>query len=142
MNCIVYVSCARGPLKKEILAAILRASRRNNPALGITGLLLYIGGNFMQAIEGPEEQTAALMEKIKRDPRHHDLRVLATFAIEQRYFPDWSMGWREASDLSDAEREGISSFLADVQADTAPTTPRDQTAVARLLLERFAQSMW
>ena len=140
MNCIVYVSAACGLPSAEVLSDILNTSRRNNADHGITGLLLYVGGNFMQAIEGPETETAALLARIAADPRHRGLRVIAAFPIEQRYFPDWAMGWREASRLASEDRASLSPFFDEIDADR--TSPSERTALARLLLERFAKTTW
>jgi Sensors of blue-light using FAD len=58
------------PFSTEELTDLLRKSRDNNAALGITGMLLYKDGNFMQVLEGDEERVRALATKVSQDRRH------------------------------------------------------------------------
>jgi hypothetical protein len=52
MFSIVYVSSALKPFSKTDLLTLLEKSRENNTSLGISGMLLYKDGNFMQVLEG------------------------------------------------------------------------------------------
>ena len=52
---LVYVSSAVRLFATAELLKILGKFRRNNQLLGISGLLLYKDGNFIQALEGTEE---------------------------------------------------------------------------------------
>jgi len=52
MLSIVYVSSATRPLEENELLDMLKTCQRNNARTNVTGLLLYKGGNFMQALEG------------------------------------------------------------------------------------------
>ena len=47
---IVYVSSATRPFQEAELQDLLLKARENNARLGVTGMLLYIGGNFMQLL--------------------------------------------------------------------------------------------
>ena len=49
---LIYLSSATEMFTKEKLLALLEQSRPNNARLGITGILLYSNGNFMQTLEG------------------------------------------------------------------------------------------
>ncbi|MDQ2842373.1 MAG: BLUF domain-containing protein, partial [Acidobacteriota bacterium] len=51
----VYISSARLQREDEIVD-ILRVSRKNNEQAGLTGLLAYKDGNFLQILEGPKEK--------------------------------------------------------------------------------------
>jgi Sensors of blue-light using FAD len=86
----LYISTAP-TLPREEVDAILAASARNNPARGITGLLLFNGRNFLQLLEGEEGEVAALMDTITADPRHSGVSVLDRRAITARSCPDWAM---------------------------------------------------
>lgn len=63
----LYISTARQPITPSILADILRASRRNNAPVAVTGLLIVGGRRFLQALEGPEAAVEATYERIARD---------------------------------------------------------------------------
>lgn len=75
------------------IEAILAAAHRKNPALGVTGALLYSGGYFCQVIEGPQEAIEELFETIQMDDRHGEVTVLHFEPIEERGFDDWAMAF-------------------------------------------------
>ena len=88
---IVYVSTAMPTLKDEHLADILQVANVRNAGLGITGLLVHNGRNFMQALEGPADCVLEVMSSISRDARHDGVIVISRETITERAFPDWSM---------------------------------------------------
>jgi hypothetical protein len=92
---LIYVSLETAPFTDEQLDELLRKSRRANLASGITGLLLYMDGHFMQILEGSKAAVLALIAKIKSDPRHRDLAVLMEGETPNREFKEWSMGLRK-----------------------------------------------
>jgi FAD-dependent sensor of blue light len=114
MICLVYVSSAVRLFTDDELAALLYQSRDSNKQTGITGMLLYMGGNFMQAIEGEDEAVAALREKIYADPRHTQVTTLLNLPIARRRFADWSMAFSNIDRLPHSDREGFSTFLNSV----------------------------
>jgi hypothetical protein len=70
---------------------IVQQSRHNNAVDGVTGLLWYQDGLFLQVIEGPESSVAATFARIATDPRHEELTILSDRPIEAREFGYWSM---------------------------------------------------
>ena len=74
------------------IEAILTQSRQHNPPSGITGVLCYGGGVFLQAIEGGRTAVSALYGPIQRDPRHTDVELLHYEEITERRFGGWTMG--------------------------------------------------
>ena len=72
--------------------AIVTQARQHNTASGITGILCYGGGIFLQAIEGGRMQVSELFGTILRDPRHKDVALLDYEEILERRFGGWSMG--------------------------------------------------
>jgi hypothetical protein len=111
MYSLVYVSSALTLLSRKELETLLVACRANNARDGITGLLLYKDGNFMQMLEGERSAVEASFRKIQTDPRHHGIIKLLEGDAAAREFGEWSMGLR---DLRSAEAErvpGYSEFL-------------------------------
>jgi Sensors of blue-light using FAD len=108
---IVYVSTAVQQLNAEDLHKLLEAARRSNHRDGITGMLLYFEGSFIQAIEGPSDRVQQLFERLERDPRHYQVIKLVHERIAQRQFPHWSMAFRRATADSLKDAEGFSDFL-------------------------------
>jgi hypothetical protein len=94
MQRILYISTARETLADATLTEILRVSRRNNAAVGVTGLLVVGGRRFLQVLEGPEAAVTTVFERIARDPRHFAVVKLSRKEIETRTFGEWSMGYR------------------------------------------------
>ncbi len=76
----------------EAIESILAQSRQHNPATGITGILCYGGGVFLQAIEGGRSQVSELFSHIMADKRHRDVVLLHYEEIQERRFGGWSMG--------------------------------------------------
>ena len=95
---LVYASTATYPLTVSESLEWLHHFREKNASLGITGLLLYKHGSFMQALEGDEETVRSLFETIRADKRHHDVNTILTITVSQRQFPDWSMGFKNLGD--------------------------------------------
>ena len=111
MISLIYVSSAVVPFSPEELCALLESSRHNNALLGVTGMLLYKDGNFMQAIEGEAAAIRQLHRKIRLNPRHDGLITLLEKPIERRQFSEWSMGFKNLSDKSARELPGYNDFL-------------------------------
>ncbi|HEX2543646.1 MAG TPA: BLUF domain-containing protein [Ramlibacter sp.] len=76
----------------EAVEAILQQARQHNPPVGITGILCYGDGVFLQCIEGGRMQVSDLYGTIQKDPRHKDVALLHYEEISERRFGGWSMG--------------------------------------------------
>jgi len=74
------------------IESILHQSRERNPGNGVTGVLCYGGGIFLQALEGGRMTVNALYGHILRDPRHKDVVLLHYQEISERRFAGWTMG--------------------------------------------------
>ena len=74
------------------MEAILHQARRNNPDLGITGVLCHGGDVFLQALEGGRDSVNALYNRIVCDRRHRRVTLLAYEEILERRFAGWTMG--------------------------------------------------
>ncbi len=88
---LLYASRAVDPASTSI-DAILTQSRQYNPGSGITGILCYGGGIFLQAIEGGRMAVSDLYGHIQRDARHKDVVLLHYEEISERRFGGWTMG--------------------------------------------------
>jgi hypothetical protein len=88
---IVYVSAATHPMSEDELAVLLNQAREKNAMHGITGVLLYHDGNFMQLLQGPEGDVRAIYAAIESDPRHHMVIPIVDETGLPREFADWAM---------------------------------------------------
>ena len=106
MRQLLYVSNTLPDLTPGVLDDILTTSRRNNAMMGITGLLLYIDGGFLQMLEGDELALRELYGRISADHRHSDLRLMLDRETGARAFPAWGMGF-ERPCMDDPESAGM-----------------------------------
>ncbi len=98
-------------MRDQDLADLLVQARANNERKGITGMLLYKDGRFIQLLEGHEEQVQDSFERIRRDDRHTAVELLWLRYAQYRDFPDWTMGFVNADELDPSTLKGFSSFL-------------------------------
>jgi hypothetical protein len=89
---LMYASRAVPAVDQEELVAILKKSKVNNPKAGITGVLCFSEGIFMQVLEGGRTAVNQLYNRIAADPRHSDVVLLHYDEIAERRFAGWSMG--------------------------------------------------
>ncbi len=98
MHQIVYTSSARQEFSAADLQKLLVAARMRNKAVGVTGMLVFHDGAFLQALEGEKRAVNEIFARIHNDPRHGDLVVLHRGpGPEQRVFGEWSMGFADFS---------------------------------------------
>jgi hypothetical protein len=76
----------------DAIETILAKARQYNPTCGITGILCYGGGIFLQAIEGGRMAVSDLYGHIQKDVRHKDVVLLHYEEISERRFGGWTMG--------------------------------------------------
>ena len=94
---LIYSSWAKPDLDMADLALMLAESRVRNRARGITGVLILVDGVFFQILEGEKDNVLALMETIKRDPRHSGVKVYHEGETDERAFASWSMAYLSPS---------------------------------------------
>jgi diguanylate cyclase (GGDEF)-like protein/PAS domain S-box-containing protein len=116
LHYLIYVSRSTRLLSKEELVALKENSVRFNAANGITGYLVYRDGCFMQMLEGNRDTLKTLIERIGRDPRHADLRIVAEGKAWRRMFPRWGLGAQDFVHQSESfdfsgERHRVIDFM-------------------------------
>jgi hypothetical protein len=79
---IIYVSTMIGEPEQE-LKAILKSSVKHNNLNGITGMLLYYRGGFMQVLEGGQCEVMETYTRIYNDKRDHQVTNLTTTEVER-----------------------------------------------------------
>jgi hypothetical protein len=89
---LMYASRAVAAVDQEELLAILKKSKANNPKAGVTGVLCFSEGIFIQVLEGGRNAVNQLYNRIATDSRHTDVVLLNYEEIAERRFAGWSMG--------------------------------------------------
>jgi hypothetical protein len=132
MYYILYASSATQPFSDADLLELLKKSRENNAKRSVTGMLLYKDGNFMQVLEGEEEDVKVIYDRIFLDPRHDGILTLLKGRTKERQFPEWSMAYRNLNSPDALDTPGYDEFL------NFPLTGKefadDPTRCQRLLL--------
>ena len=82
------------------IEAILTQARQHNQGSGITGILCYGGGVFLQAIEGGRSAVNELYGHIQKHPRHKDVALLHYKKITERRFGGSTMSQVNLSKLN------------------------------------------
>lgn len=102
----IYVSRTTQPFSRADLQALSDNASARNKLIDVTGMLLFSGGTFLQVLEGRPQAIELLVERIRRDSRHNELRVLRRAPLRQRTFAAWHMGVLNVADLPplDADR--------------------------------------
>ena len=114
---LLYASRVVAGFDNEELTAIVRQSRGANPQHGITGLLCYSGGIFLQVLEGGRSAVNQLYGRIVADPRHTQVELLSYAEIDERRFAGWAMAQADLSRLNPAlllkhsERAALDPFV-------------------------------
>lgn len=128
---VLYRSRATCPLNEAQIQHLLEKSRRHNAGQGISGLLLYSDGRFVQALEGPEDAVRTLYAKIQQDARHSQVVTVSEGPGPARRFAEWSMGLGHVA--SPAVVRALETVLA--QESEPGTSPDD--SLLQALLQAF-----
>ena len=90
MKHLIYSSRPFG-FDQNTLNGILVTSIDNNKKGHITGALICRSDLYLQYLEGPTETIDETFDKIKRDDRHVEVKILKEGMNSERLFPRWAM---------------------------------------------------
>ena|SRR3982750_4738268 len=93
---LLYISEATEGINEDAVNGVLKSAAKNNPPLGLTGLLVFGGGVFAQILEGPEQAVLQKYVNILTDKRHHNCRIVYITTTTERIFKNISMAALEA----------------------------------------------
>jgi hypothetical protein len=136
---VTYLSQASEPLSADGLLGLLSQCHRNNTAKGLTGMLLFGNGTFLQSIEGEATVVDPLIDRISKDPRHRDVKILRRDEITERQYSEWSMGFERVTESTLAAIPSLRNFgLPNFNPDYLST----HDDVVDTLLERHRAPHW
>ena len=136
MNRLVYLSAAMPTLTQGDLEQILYVSRDNNKAAGITGLLLYGRGSFIQVLEGDAGDVDACYDRICRDTRHSALLPVVREPIKARSFGNWSMGYRALK----GDERGLESLIDMRDSGAISNVKSNLSALVVAFIDSFSRA--
>ena len=98
IHTIAYASSSAYLFTQSDLEALLEEARTKNARNGLSGILLYHDGNFMQILEGKRDAVDETFNRIKHDPRHKGIIRLLSRSYPTRSFSEWTMGYVRCTD--------------------------------------------
>jgi hypothetical protein len=129
---LIYVSTALRRFSPESLEELLAQSRAANRVAGISGLLVYGGGNFMQLLEGPRDAVETTYARILRDRRHVDMTLLFQTETPERWCGDWAMAY-----AANAGKKDIAGFVNLIETGGQVLTDLADDHLARRIMNGF-----
>jgi hypothetical protein len=138
LKAIGYVSRAAEPVSSDELAALEQEAHRSNRAAGVTGLLVFDAGCYIQILEGPAHAVDATLERIRGDGRHEELEQVIDMPIHARSFSHWalaSIDLRAPAASVDifSLAGGIEDFLGRLDAELPGKGPLLMSALRQVL---------
>lgn len=118
---LLYISDATDGLDDDAVTAILKSAGKNNPPLGITGVLVFGGGVFAQVLEGPERGVLEKYVQVMADRRHRNCRIVYVTTAVGRLFEGVSMAALQAIPLELVH-------IAELDAHRKETVPNEAFA--------------
>jgi len=132
---LTYVSSAHGLYDQEIYRDVAVRSQPFNADHAITGILLVYNETIIQFLEGPKSEVWDLYRRIEQDSRHRNPILISTNDLDEREFPDWSMGYQEITELADPK------YLFSLNLKSLGMHfPRNASKVTDALLDSFKRS--
>jgi hypothetical protein len=133
----IYASLAVPDFKEDELPLLLERARHFNALHSLTGMLLYIEGNFFQVLEGEAEAVDALYTRIMLDRRHTRVTLIIREPIAQRDFSEWTMGFSVVDRLDAGQLIGENDFFR-----KASCIDNLDAGRAKKLLAAFRNGRW
>jgi hypothetical protein len=129
---LAYVSTAHGDITSEVLQDILESAIENNRSASVTGFMLFNGNNFLQLLEGPQENVEGIMAKICKDKRHRSIIVILREKSVSREFENNPMLLQTVRSSASRPPDGIQ-----VTDDVSLYLPSSLSPHFRNLLQNF-----
>jgi len=122
---LVYICVAARAMTPRDLHELQSGISQANSIRDVTGVLIYIAGNFAQCIEGRAGVISDLFDVIKRDRRHRQVQRLSYQATPSRLFEEWSMGLLNVDELKRLDRDRMVKHMARLRnLGLSPNTPK------------------
>ena len=88
---VIYVSSAAPDISEHDTVKFLNEARKANRKNDVSGMMLYVGGCFLQLLEGDAARVDSVCRTIFQDKR--EMRMVLREPIAEREFPEWTMGF-------------------------------------------------
>jgi hypothetical protein len=130
----IYVCAAEPSLHEHEITTLLKQARIANRKHDVSGMLLYVGGYFLQSFEGEPEMVDVVCNTLFRDKPRMRVKQIVRESIVERQFPEWTMGFATV----DPSEAGQLLGDADLFHSAATVTGLDPD-MAKTLISIFGQ---
>lgn len=89
---LIYMSTPSESMSEENLVSVVRRAQQYNIEHEISGFLISDNKNVVQLLEGSKKEVMSLFDKIKKDSRHHNIKVQYQKPSDSRAMPFFGMG--------------------------------------------------
>lgn len=96
---LIYASSKTDECSDSDIEAMMASAHRNNPKLGLSGILCFNRKFFLQCLEGPREQVNMMYNTIAADTRHRHCTLVEYTEVDMRLFDQWAMKYIPDSKL-------------------------------------------
>ncbi|UZO82056.1 BLUF domain-containing protein [Aquimarina sp. ERC-38] len=107
-----YRSVANIGLLTKDLNNIVDISKEHNGNANINGCLIYHQNSFFQILEGGKKEVLELYEKIGRDPRHTNVKLLWKGFKQEKIFKQWNMAYISEETLTLLSKENKADAIS------------------------------
>jgi hypothetical protein len=111
LTSLIYASEATEEFHEHEIPDLLKQVRLANARHELTGMLLYIGGSFVQVLEGRLEMVEAAFGTIRRDQRHAHVNLIISEPILERAFEGWTMIHKTLDSVEAGELIGEADYF-------------------------------
>jgi hypothetical protein len=120
MRIIIYISRAKQNFTSSDLADLRDLADARNRSEDITGLLLFDGTRFIQALEGDAAAVQAVMNRIAKDSRHDNISYFKPITTDCRQFKSWATEYQNSEGTCDGRGfiNRVMKHVEDVQCDS------------------------
>jgi len=132
LEAIVYLSVSVRPMTSATLEELLLECRRLNTESGVTGVLLYGDGMFLQYFEGEPVAMSATWARIRASRQHTRIVQMLGEPIARRECPDWVMALARPT-----SSELLAMSTASWVISNSATSAGDPDSVGMTLLRNF-----
>jgi hypothetical protein len=132
---VIYVSSAAPDMSEHVTVKFLNEARKANRKNDVSGMMLYIGGCFLQLLEGEATNVDIVCGTIFRDER--EMRMVLREPIAEREFPEWTMGFEAVAPLEAARLLGEPLLF-----DSVSRVARIESNSAKTLLSIIGRRRW
>ena len=108
---LIYASRSTEHFHEHEIPDLLKQARLSNAKHELTGMLLYIGGSFVQVLEGQPALVEAVFATIVRDKRHTQITLITKESIAERAYEGWTMSHKTLDPVEAGELIGETEYF-------------------------------